>query len=470
MQLIVMGEFASSLSPDLLKKRVMNRETLYSDLKGSTKVFLFERAYHEMAWLTYVRKNISEVLIPDHMPRKPAELSHNLLQYYVRDKHMSRPPEEVIDALVLSPSWHDVFELAGSITLNVDQLSIAFARIPFATRQQIAEAQVHHVFELGRLDQVRNQLDIIDLAIDRAVETGDSWKDILYDQPDLPVIACDLLEKGIINDMDSEVGIEGVKTTDILPVVPEIGGTSIILQRHAKYVTDESSELLGGLDSENRQKAFGQAEKYFKELFAQIPEDQRQNVDVLFVASNTRYRGKEQRSMKTAEEALYAVQEFLPDENILNKSSRFKGKGVRPTPTITEPNMFTDAPEFVDFLIQKHGDKFWEVYEDDTEQEERLRTKAEGPIDMADRLAKFVRALKRFSRMYHGKHPERRLIVWAVSHYDTISPYVKKYVAGISQETYLPVDYGAGVNILVGKDGQAQTTLQGKTYPVTQAR
>jgi hypothetical protein len=74
--------------------------------------------------------------------------------------------------------------------------------------------------------------------------------------------------------------------------------------------------------------------------------------------------------------------------------------------------------------------------------------------------------LARYSRFYHKKHPDRRLVIWAVTHYDTISPYVKREILEADKEAMLRVDYGAGISINLDKDGTGKVKIGETEYEV----
>lgn len=56
---------------------------------------------------------------------------------------------------------------------------------------------------------------------------------------------------------------------------------------------------------------------------------------------------------------------------------------------------------------------------------------------------------------------EKKLIIWAASHYDTISPFVKD-ATNVSFENHIPVDYGAGVVIELNKETPPVLRAQGQ--------
>ena len=100
------------------------------------------------------------------------------------------------------------------------------------------------------------------------------------------------------------------------------------------------------------------------------------------------------------------------------------------------------------------------------EKTEREKLGVEGPEDILERYNKFIETLKNFSQHYHKKHPGRRLIIWPVSHYDTISPYIRNKVEKTDPNKYLPVDYGAGISLNINREGKITSKIQGKEYEI----
>jgi len=270
---------------------------------------------------------------------------------------------------------------------------------------------------------------------------------------------------------------EGLKISDIEPRVPPLGGTKIVIQRHGEYDRSEESAKPGSLTEEASKSVQEHAQKFVNQLLATLPPEERDTVDFLVLASDTRFRDRQdygQRSMETAQAVVSGIKEVLQaiessDDHLLNTSGKFHGSGgPRPTKQIREPKVFRDSPEFVKFLEAHYGkDKdFWVAFESDQEEKKREEMGAEGPWEMAERLAHYVDVLARFSRDYHERNPGRRLVVWAVSHYDLLSPYAKRYLSGLSKTDYLPVDYGAGISIDVDSSGKATTTFGGTQIKV----
>ena len=266
-----------------------------------------------------------------------------------------------------------------------------------------------------------------------------------------------------------------IEKTDIKPHAIGRGETEIVLQRHGAYVRDKDAENTGSLpeDSAAVEKAASLA--FFDKFLSQLPEEERGTVDILVVASDTSYFDKGKRSYETGILALEAAKETLtkygiPETNIIQESDPLSPDGApRNMPRLREPNFLNDSPEFLDFMLKEYGGinlDFWVAFESDTHKDVRESMGAEGPDDIADRMSFTVRSLARYADTYHQLNPDRRLIIWGATHYDTISPYVKRDVFEVGKEAQLLVDYGGGITIDIDKSGQATTELGNKTYDI----
>ena len=289
-----------------------------------------------------------------------------------------------------------------------------------------------------------------------------------HEKPSPVIIADEAIVQ--TSDLPTRIGRE-----DIKPHTIALGETELILQRHGEYVGDTSDERVGSLTEEAADAEREAAKIYFNAFFEQIPGDERNDVSILFVASDTAFHGAGKRSYETALIAQeVATQVFeargLDASNILNNSHDLMGNGApRPMSNLREPQIFSKTPEFVEFLRAKYGDQgqdFWMAFEEDTEKETRQKLGAEGPDEITDRIAFSVRALSRYASAYHNMNPCKRLIIWADTHYDTISPFVKRDVCKVGKEATLLVDYGGGVTIDIDVNGNASTELGGQVYSV----
>lgn len=266
-----------------------------------------------------------------------------------------------------------------------------------------------------------------------------------------------------------------IERSDLEPIAFKLGETEIVLQRHGDYERAPESPSLGSLTKSGAREIYTSAEDFFDKLLGTIPESERGSIDILVLASDTQYKGGGRRSMETAEQIMAAAKEKMAQfgmskTQLLNISGNFHGDGgPRPESKLREPKMISDSPEFVEFLKEKYGDMtsdFWIAFEEDREREVREQMGAEGPDQIADRLSSIVEVLSRYSKSYHNKHPNRRLLIWAATHHDMISPYIKREVFGIDKEDALGVDYGAGLVINVDETGARKTKISGNEYEI----
>ena len=266
--------------------------------------------------------------------------------------------------------------------------------------------------------------------------------------------------------------VSKVEKEDI--VIPELqtGETSIVFQRHGKYDRDRDSETAGSVTPENAQELFDYDKDTFDKLFAQ------EDTYVLFTSSDTQYAGKGFRSLETAEIAQKAAEESIveaglnPNERIINFNPDFvtarhdeTDQDIRPLAGIREPQIFNprDA-DYLRHLQETHGymdadaktgisPKGWAFHEFDGEREAREKTDAESEDELITRTKKTLAILERYARVWHANNPNKRLVIWAASHYDTISPLVREADGVLREENgdladaYQPVDYGGGVVI-----------------------
>lgn len=275
--------------------------------------------------------------------------------------------------------------------------------------------------------------------------------------------------------------LERITPADIKPVIPEDGGSVFVLQRNAK---DRDNRMLpvesppfGSLDEGEGEATQAQSKEFFDQIFKDLPPEERAKIDILVVAGNASLRmpsGKRsphKRSVETAGHILTGIKASIAEfgvnpDQLLNRT----GEPIEIiNGGLLDLKMFEESPEFVKFLVDKYGDtkELWVAYEEDRDKEVRERMGAEGPEDIADRVGDYIATLENAMKLYHQHHPGRKVIVFANSQYDSISPTLKKYVTGQPMETYLPVDYRGGVAFEVGADGSMSAYIQGYEYPVS---
>ncbi len=244
---------------------------------------------------------------------------------------------------------------------------------------------------------------------------------------------------------------------------PPKHGTVIIMQRHGDY-----NRETGHLTLDGSRETSERSRTLIEGMLNQIPEEERASVAVLVVASPTQ-KNEGQRSMETAQLVIESVREAfrrygIPSENLLTDTPR-------PVDDIEEPRIFKGDLSYFDLLTQKYGKgtrEFWIAYEEDTHADERRRLGAEGPVDMSNRFAHFTHVLSRYARRYHRSNQNipARLIIWNVSHYDTITTFFKNHVAHIDQKKHIPVDYDGGLSLTIDGDQNASIKMGEAIYPM----
>jgi hypothetical protein len=276
--------------------------------------------------------------------------------------------------------------------------------------------------------------------------------------------------------------IQKIEKIDIQAPLLQAGESAIVFQRHERYNRDRNAVDSGSLAPEHADAAYRRDVEFFDDLLSHDSPESGETM-VLFVSSDTQYAGRGYRSMETAQLAQRAAAEVMtsrgidPIERIINFNPDFKtdsfvptGQSIRPDKKIREPQIF-DTPGYVDHLRNKYGGedgpgagispKAWAMHEMDAEKEMREQHGAEGVHEMLGRTKQSLALVERYAKMFHANNPNKKLVVWMASHYDTLSPLVKD-AQGMSFEEYVPVDYGAGVVIELGKDDQPMLAAQGQ--------
>ena len=290
----------------------------------------------------------------------------------------------------------------------------------------------------------------------------------------------------------SEQKFSTVELADIITPRIEAGGTSIIFQRHGKYNRDPSAEDAGSISRESAETMKEYDRELFKELMKQP------DVYVLFASSDTQYAGKGYRSLETAQVAQDAAVEAMlsedidPLDRVINLNPHFNtarhdptDRDIRPIAGIREPQIFHPGDkEYLESLQQKYGyadpdakkglsPQAWAMHEMDAEVDARMKTRAEGQEALINRTESSLALLERYAAIWHANNPNKRLVIWAASHYDTISPLVKKADGtlrdqdGRLSDAYQPVDYGGGVVINIPSDPGAEKTLERRDSKVS---
>ncbi|MCL2869482.1 hypothetical protein FWF48_01575 [Candidatus Saccharibacteria bacterium] len=275
--------------------------------------------------------------------------------------------------------------------------------------------------------------------------------------------------------------------------MPPAGETQFVLLRNPSdhQNRDLKNENYGTLDEGAAEQARQLAYDYFSKALEKLTPDERDKVKVLVFASPSpltepgKEPGKNRRAVLGAASEIQGIGSALvehgaPETNILNwtdgttsgdqQETIFQPEGLK------DLRILTESPDFVDFMIQKAREntkdnpnrnwsqEFWSSYEDDTYAKEREAMKAEGPIDIADRMQWQLAMINNSMQYVFDDEPSARLVVWVVGQYDNISPFIKEKVTGVGFDDFQPMKHNSGIAINVTADGQATTKIHGKAY------
>lgn len=273
--------------------------------------------------------------------------------------------------------------------------------------------------------------------------------------------------------------VEKVTLADLNFEAPGINEISIILQRNIKDIRDSESEIeMGSLDPEEAEETKRRTKDLFDEIFkkAKSPRD----LDILVVAANSflgtemsGVKSEKKRAVETGRVIMEAIREAISENNLNPEQLINKKDTPSEISRLKDAYMFDESPDYVDFLRSKYGEgkDFWVAFESDAEKETRLRFGAEGPIEIADRINSYISIVVRAMKSYMSSRSPRGVIVYMVSHYDSMSPYIKRHILKMGEKDFLarhlPIDHGAGIVLNVDKDGETTTKLNGIELKLT---
>jgi hypothetical protein len=275
--------------------------------------------------------------------------------------------------------------------------------------------------------------------------------------------------------------IYGITEADLRVVVPEIDGTTLVLQRNAKDERIIGAENYGALTPEAAEQAKEQAKQYFLNLFSKLSDEEKKQVEILVVASDAtlvtpeEINSSHKRASETAEMVMSGIREAMreagvEERQLLNESDEFaefaEVKGPIEFRQLEALKMLSESPEFVEHLKQKYGTvkEFWIEFEKDTDKDVRQEMGAEGVHGIAERMRDFLGLLMEGAKERHQQETGKRLIIWAVSHYDAISPFVKTKILNRPATDYLPINGAAGLTLDISPDGSIKTELSGQEF------
>lgn len=266
---------------------------------------------------------------------------------------------------------------------------------------------------------------------------------------------------------------EKIKTFDLK--VPNDDETSLILLRNIKDNRSLEEGEYGALVPESVEQALEKFENNFDEMFESLSPEDREKLDFWVIGSDFKMMlpdggvSEHRRGYETAEVVIEALKKSMEknkvaSDQLLNESA--SGGAPTEAPELKDLRAIDESPQYIDFLRKKYpGDvEFWDAYEGDVEKETREEMGAEGPDEIADRMKDYLTMATNLSNKFHSANPERKLMIIAASHYDSISPYLKRHVADMDKDVYLPIDNASGVTFQIDKESNAKTKIHGKEY------
>jgi broad specificity phosphatase PhoE len=258
--------------------------------------------------------------------------------------------------------------------------------------------------------------------------------------------------------------------------------TEIILQRHSRYKggfpeagwahpTEEEKVTLGHLTEEGDHEARQAADARIDAVLA----GGARNVDFLVITSPTHWLGNPELGQRAIETAEVICEEILAKldaagmsrDQLLTPWNPDNDNPVRQSDKLVEGQMFDTHIEFSDKLRSKYGGQgreFWDAYNADADREERKALGAEGAPDAANRVRNLIDIVARYGSVYHEENPDRKLVVFVVSHHEAIEPYVL-YGLGVPPKEFEP-SYNDGVTIKIDGEGVGHTTIAGHDIEV----
>ncbi len=199
------------------------------------------------------------------------------------------------------------------------------------------------------------------------------------------------------------------------------------------------------------------------------------NTYFLFISSNTSGEKNFKRCVETTNIAMNLVKYFFNENNIslshvinMNDLLNYKNS-IHEAKSLSEPQMFIDNTGYLEYLKNKYGGinkEFWIDFESDLSKQKREELKAEGPDQIVERANKYIYLLQRYSNYFHQKNPNSKLIIWCGTHYDLISPLIKKDIFNFNKTDIVEVNYCGGFSFILNNENEIIANVNGFDYPV----
>lgn len=304
-------------------------------------------------------------------------------------------------------------------------------------------------------------------------------------KPNIPVHGVENFSVSETTDAIPEPERVIVKKEDLkVPKSFEQGETLIIPIVNVKDIRDPKDGEIGALYPDQAKDFENRMETFFDDIYKEIPENERQNVDVIFLAGEDSLvtpgedglRSPHQRAVETGDLAIAGIKKIM-DKYGIDPEKSLTTKNDRPI-AITHLNdlrflhpLGSESEErYRKYLEKKYGAagrELWKAFECDDDKEERKKFGAEGPDEIADRTANVMNISSTIADLYQESNPQKRVIVFTFGHYDNLSPWVKKHLVGVEPaKGFVPMEKGGGLVIKRTTNKTASTNIGGKEYKV----
>ncbi|MFA5925773.1 MAG: hypothetical protein WC831_02470 [Parcubacteria group bacterium] len=275
-----------------------------------------------------------------------------------------------------------------------------------------------------------------------------------------------------------------VKKEDLKPPQEfEKGAALINLIVNVKDIRDPKDGEIGALYPEQAAEFEARIESFMDQIYNTLPAEERSDLDVVVIAGETHLvtpgpnglRSAHQRAMETGDRAIAGILKSMtkhdidPEEVLTTQHGRPIATNILNDLRLMHPLGSEGEKEFHNFLVKRYGAgrDFWKAFEEDAEQVRRTELRAEGPTDISDRVDHFVSIATTIVDLHQEGNPQKRVVIFAIGHYDNLSPWVKSHLAGIDPaKGFVPMEKGGGLVIKRSSDKTAETSVGARTFAV----
>lgn len=243
------------------------------------------------------------------------------------------------------------------------------------------------------------------------------------------------------------------------------GDAVIVLQVNGKDNRDAAKGEVGLLIPEAARQEEEITASFLSTVLASLSPEEQATVDIMVLASSASLEtldgvaSDHKRAVETGEHAIVGFKKALAgaglsDQSIVNCRGEHNGV-IFETDALTDVPFLHDASEaakaYREEMVKRYGTGFqaWAAYEKDKGPAHELRKQhgVRGHAERADDVAEFLQLSQDWMETYRETYPDRRLILWSIGHYDSLSPYLKQQAHVDVGDTILPMDKLSGVTV-----------------------